>query len=322
MLPPNVHRLSVEPWQDFFGPRPLGHRWRAPELPTKQLGLNVAELDPGGTSCPLHHHLFEEEIFVLLQGELVARELVAGEARGREFPLREGDLVAYPPGTGVAHQFRNRSAQPARFLCLSDRVPGEICVYPDSGKVNLIALGGVGVFGDPPAPPAPATRPVDPVDPPGHVCGPGPEVDLGGAFGRQLSRPVGARSVFVNRDRLPPGASTGPLHAHSADDEIVLVLSGTPTLHQRRGVDWVFPPGPEEQVPLQPGDVVHFAAGDQVAHRFGNASTDDAVLLVVGTDRPHDLCVFPDTGRVHVRALGASGRFERTDYWAGEQPEP
>ncbi len=321
MLPPNVHRLDPDLWHGVPDDAPYGHSWRAAEMPVHQLGLNIAELAPGAGSCPLHHHHFEEEIFVVLQGELVVRELELGAERYREFPLRQGDLIAYPAGTGLAHQFFNRSQRPARYLSLSDKVSGEVCEYPDSGKVALVALGGPGVFGDPPDldfSERPHRRPVDVVAPPAHVCGPGPERDLGGGLGRQLSRPAGAKTVFVNRDRLPPGTWTGPLHAHTADDELLLVLEGSPTLVQRRGERWSFETSSDERCLLQAGDVVHWAAGDRVAHRLGNESMDDAIVLVIGTDRPEDLCVFPETGRVHVRALGRTGRFERTDYWAGE----
>ena len=66
-------------------------------------------------------------------------------------------------------------------------------------------------------------------DRPDHVVTGVPERDLGGAFGRRLSALGGARRVFLNRDRLPPGTATSPLHWHSADEEIVLVLKGSPT---------------------------------------------------------------------------------------------
>lgn len=53
----------------------------------------------------------------------------------RERQLDEGELVAFPVGSGGAHRIDNRSRQPVRLLILSTMLAPEINEYPDSGKI-------------------------------------------------------------------------------------------------------------------------------------------------------------------------------------------
>jgi uncharacterized cupin superfamily protein len=47
-------------------------------------------------------------------------------------------VVVFPVGPEGAHLLRNDTEEPARLLMLSSRSPGgEICFYPDSGKIGL-----------------------------------------------------------------------------------------------------------------------------------------------------------------------------------------
>jgi uncharacterized cupin superfamily protein len=334
-LPVNVLRASALGWEEGPGNPRVEARigWRSRRfdaLPLRALGAHLQQLMPGLVSAPLHHHLLEEEHFYLLEGELVVRELASGAGEYREYPLRPGELVAYPAGTGLAHHFHNRGTTPATFVALSDQREGEICAYPDSGKVLLTALGKVGVLrasGERVdderafaraqialanrAAGARSMRRV--IERPDHVadaerC---PERAVGAGFGRPLARVAGARSVFVNEDRLPPGATSSPLHWHTADEELVIVLEGAPTLSQVRE-------DVEEIAQLIPGDVVHWAPGDRVAHHLVNRGREDARLLVIGTDRPEDLCVFPERGYAFSRLLGRRVALAEAGFWDGE----
>ncbi|MBI5610861.1 MAG: cupin domain-containing protein [Deltaproteobacteria bacterium] len=304
--------------------------------PLVHLGATLEELPPGRAICPLHYHMLEEEFLYVVDGELTIRELAEGVHR--EFSLRQDELIAWLPGTRIAHQTLNRSGRPARYLAMSDRQAQEIAVYPDSGKVLLRGVG-VGVWtpaGQTPEPLAahfaaaraktalPVVRLSDD-ERPAHVVGRGqvPERSLGalGGFGRPLSRAAGAKSVFINVDRLPPGARTSDLHAHLGDEEVVFVLEGTPTLRQqqgrREGRTAVFD-APAEGLQLAPGDAVHWAPGDLKAHQLLNESASDVRLLVLGTDLDHDIVLYPERGQVYSPVLGSVGRLEPTDYLAGE----
>jgi uncharacterized cupin superfamily protein len=345
--PRNVLRPGPGHWEQSEG-LPAGFAWNSLEfrdrLGLRQLGAHLEQAAPGVRTAPLHAHLLEEEVFFVVSGVLRVRELHGDAATS--YSLHAGDLVVYPPGTGIAHAFANPSANdPAVFLALSDDHWGEVCVYPDSGKTMLRPLQKVGVFGDARDAAAAAAHIAAAADlartraytelpdseRPSHVVPAAsvPERDLGKSFGRRLSAAGGARRVLVNRDRLPPGGRTAPLHWHSGDEELVLVLSGTPTLRQQEGV-WPAPtyrgqPAPEfgtnpaTSTVLAPGDVVYFGPQLPLAHQLLNESSADCDLLVVGLDAPGDLAIFPETGRVAVKLLDRGGWFTATGYWDGER---
>ncbi|MBM4342117.1 MAG: cupin domain-containing protein [Deltaproteobacteria bacterium] len=324
-------------WLDELGADGFGCRRVAFDLwSLRHLGWTLEELPPGYAICPLHRHQYEEEHLYVLDGTLTIREWHGGVHR--TFSLHAGELVTWLPGTGPAHQTSNTGDRPARYVVASGRHAQEIAHYPESGKV-LLRGAGVGVMtarGQSELPldahyaaalaqmPHPALRLSD-VDRPGHVVrrDQPAEKSLGrhGGFGRALSRFAGATSVFVNLDRLPPGARTADIHAHLADEEIVLVVAGRPTLRQwqgeRKNRAAVFGGEPERTV-LQPGDALHWAPGDLRAHHLVNESADDALLLVVGTDFAHDIVLYPERDEVFVPALDVIGRFRATDYMAGE----
>ncbi len=110
MLPRNVLRPDATSWQPAWGDMaiPEGHGGDAVEigqiLELEGLGACLLALPSGMRSCPLHHHHFDEEVFFVVDGELTVRELAPGASRYTEYVLRAGELVVYPPGTGVAHQ--------------------------------------------------------------------------------------------------------------------------------------------------------------------------------------------------------------------------
>ena len=351
-LPDNVLRPSPADWRTEEPPAPgFGVRTLAFPLPGRlRVGAHLEELPPGRTSCPLHYHLLEEEHFLVLEGTLTVRELPDGGDEVREYPLEAGELVAYPGGTRLAHQCVNRGDVPARFLAVSDVRPGDVCVYPASGKVLVKALPEVGVFGPhawgagaPPEPPDAAARIVSarerarawtvatlaPDERPEHVTGPVRLEErelLEGElrfFGLPLARKAGAQAVFVNRDRLPPGSRT-TLHWHARDEEYLVVLAGRPTLRQVRGHrDELgrpgFAGGGEERVELRAGDLVHWSPDELVAHHLLNDAGEDAVLLVVGDANSDDVCLMPDRGDAWIAPLERAGHLVPADYWAGEE---
>lgn len=322
----NLLRVTGESWEKPWGDA------RVPEdvngsvvevglkLASKQIGATLCRLPPGGRSGPLHSHHFEEELFYVVAGELTVRELPREGGDYVEFTLRAGELVVYTPGTGIAHQSWNRSDVEVRYLALSSEWrEHEVASYPDAGKTLVRALGGVGFFGLDPdeqalssaARAAAAARAVDPLavdQRPARVQGRETmqERDLGGGvFGMPLAGAAGATKVFANRDRLTEGAVSSPLHHHTADEELLLVLDGHPTLRQRRGEA-------EERATLEPGDFVLWRASDGVAHQI-LAEQGPATVLVVGTSHPGDVIVFPERDEVYVAALGKKGRLVKSD---------
>ena len=334
-------RTATLPWQPWTAPEPFRSRVKlARTLPLEHVGLHLQALTAGFRSCPLHDHLFEEEQFYVLSGVLTVTERTPEGVR-REFELRAGELVVYPPGTGLAHGFSNRGAQDVFFLAFSDRHPGDVCTYPDSDKTNFRSYaigawrvhGGTGIESttealDPAAwrARARARREQEKLEQlslggrPAHVV-PLEVAEAERGRGRKrlasalLSRAGGAQQVFLNRDRLPPGCVSSELHRHRFNEEAVLLVEGHLTLRQRDEA------GDETLTTLQPGDLVYWRPSDPY-HQLRNHTERDALYLTLGTDVGWDVLELPERDLLYSAALDQMGRLEVLDYFDGEAESP
>lgn len=79
-------------------------------------------------------------MFVLLEGEGVLELWGRGEESPEEHPLRGGDVISRPAGTGIAHAIRP-GGQGITYLAYGTREPSDMCFYPQSGRVSLRGLG-------------------------------------------------------------------------------------------------------------------------------------------------------------------------------------
>jgi len=102
----------------------------------ERLGASVYELPPGQAPFPLHYHLGNEELLIVLRGTPSLRSL-DGERR-----LAEGEVVAFPVGERGAHQVVNGSDEPVRILLVSEMNSPDVVVRPEAGNVSA--------FGRPP----------------------------------------------------------------------------------------------------------------------------------------------------------------------------
>jgi uncharacterized cupin superfamily protein len=103
-------------------------------------GLNHVVLTAGGRGAPAHCHSVEEELFVVLAGGGVLELWERGAESPNEYPLRPGDVVSRPAGTGVAHALRP-GEQGLTYLAYGTREPSDMCFYPESGRISLRGLG-------------------------------------------------------------------------------------------------------------------------------------------------------------------------------------
>jgi uncharacterized cupin superfamily protein len=103
-------------------------------------GLNHVVLSAEERGAPAHCHSQEEELFVMLDGSGVLELWARGEQSPEEHPLRSGDVVSRPAGTGVAHALRP-GAEGLTYLAYGTREPNDMCFYPQSGRVSLRGLG-------------------------------------------------------------------------------------------------------------------------------------------------------------------------------------
>lgn len=129
--------IDSVPWTDWGQGERFGVRFRVlsnSRTGGRKIGMSYEELPPGKQSVPFHYHLLEEEHIVALDGEATLR---LGDQR---LPIRAGDYVCFPAGQRAGHCLINETDAPFRYIMIGDRVPAEVCVYPDSNKVLINAL--------------------------------------------------------------------------------------------------------------------------------------------------------------------------------------
>ncbi len=109
--------------------------------------------------------------------------------------------------------------------------------------------------------------------------------------GTRVGAAAGAQRLGAGVFELAAGKSNLPYHAHHGIEELLVVLSGRPTLRT--------PAGEQD---LLAGDVVAFPAGREGAHQLINRTSAPVRYLMVSTSATADLIEYPDSGK--VGALG------------------
>lgn len=137
----------------------------------------------------------------------------------------------------------------------------------------------------------------------------------------RLGRQAGSQRLGASLYEVSPGQATFPYHWHSANEELLIVLAGTPSLRS--------PSGWRE---LAEGEVVALPVGESGAHQVLNRSEEPVRFLVVSEMNAPEMSFYPDTNKIgsFTRPPGSPddpdaifGFFRRedaTDYWDGEEP--
>ena len=124
---------------------------------------------------------------------------------------------------------------------------------------------------------------------------------------RQLGAFGGGTHVGVCMEELAPGKQTCPAHYHMLEEEHLLVLEGSATLHLG-----------DKAFALSAGSYACFPAGQKEAHTLVNNSNSPCRYVIIGERNPNDVIVYPESGRVSVRLTGEGYRKSATlDYWEG-----
>jgi uncharacterized cupin superfamily protein len=152
----------------------------------------------------------------------------------------------------------------------------------------------------------PEFEPEDSSDPPGYKV-----------RGVQVGKAAGSERLGASVYEIPPGNSICPYHWHAANEEMLIVLSGTPTLRT-----------PESERELAEGEVVAFPVGERGAHKVTNHSAAAVRALIVSEMNEPEVAVYPDSDKVMVRqqapgtpATGLRAIFrleDGVDYWDRE----
>ena len=296
----------------------------------ERLGLSLWELEPQSEGL-LHYHLANEELLAVVSGRPTLRTPVAY----RE--LAEGEMVAFPRGPQGAHAVGNRTDEPVRLLFFSEMRGPEVVVYPEQGMLGALEAmssperGGMATWlrtdgaveHHEPEEPDPARAPAAQAteanifepklesadDPPGYV-----------SRGAQVAKEAGAQMLGAAIYELGPGNSICPYHWHAANEELLIVVAGRPTLRT-----------PDGERELAPGDVVAFPIGEAGAHKVTNRSDAPTRVLIASEMNEPEIAVYPDSRKVMARqqapgtpATGVRAIFrfaDAVDYWDGE-PQP
>ena len=120
---------------------------------------------------------------------------------------------------------------------------------------------------------------------------------------------AGAQRLGASVYRLPPGEAVCPYHWHGVEEELLVVMAGTPSVR-----------GPDGWRELRPGDVVAFPVGEAGAHEVANRSGEVADVLLISGMAEVEVCGYPDSDKLGVfgptRALFRRG--DAVDYYEGE----
>ena len=137
------------------------------------------------------------------------------------------------------------------------------------------------------------------------------------ALRARVGQQVGAERLGASIWEVPAGEAAYPYHLHLGEEELVIVLSGRPSLRS--------PDGWRE---LDEGEVVSFPRGEAGAHQLVNRTGETVRFLAISTNGEPDIVFYPDSGKVGAAERLPSGSGFRklfriadaVDYYDGEQP--
>ena len=104
----------------------------------------------------------------------------------------------------------------------------------------------------------------------------------------RLGRQAGSEKLGLSLWDLPPGQAAYPYHFHLAEEEILVVLEGRPSLRTSEG--WR---------EMEQGEVVCFLVGEEGAHQLVNR-TKEAVRFLAFSNQQPDIIVKPDWNSISV----------------------
>ena len=300
-------------WEDVpsraveFGPI-AGHWSNLGEAAgTVDTGLRRIQIAPGRCSTPVHTHAAEEEVFYVLAGTGLSYQ---GESTCM---VRQGDCLVHLP-KAAAHTLI-AGDDGLDVLAFSERRPPETAFLPRAG---VSWLGPTWVKAGEGLHPFAQEAAIGELDLGTPQPRPATIVNLDeaelksdgrGPFehrSRDLGRSAGSRRVGLRHVRLEAGVQSWPLHCHTCEEEVFVVLEGAGT----------FVLGDDEHL-LRSGVVVARPAGQGVAHAV-RGGDGGLTYLAFGERDTGDVIWYPKSKKLFVRGLRVIFRVEPVGYWDGE----
>ena len=99
-----------------------------------QFGAHVERLPPGSRSAPRHWHENEDEMVLVIEGEVILVE-------DRQHTLRAGDAAAWKAGSPTAHRLENRGIKDAVYLVVGTKAPEDTVHFSDHDVVLHLENG-------------------------------------------------------------------------------------------------------------------------------------------------------------------------------------
>lgn len=126
---------------------------------------------------------------------------------------------------------------------------------------------------------------------------------------------LGLKMLGCTLHEVGPGGTAYPFHSHRANEELLIVLSGSGEL--RYGAD---------THPAREGDLIGCpTGGPETAHQLINTGHVPLRYLAISTMIDPEVCEYPDSGKVGAYAGASKGGMvhlssynSAQDYWAGE----
>jgi uncharacterized cupin superfamily protein len=279
---------------------------------SRTVGVRRIQIPAGSWSTPAHEHGRSEEIFFILSGRGVSWQA------GRTAPISGGDAILYAPRRGAHTVFAQEDLD---LLAFGTREYDESLRLPRL-EMSLVGTRGVdsvpGVLdgvpvqfareaahGPPELPAQTGERPgtvlsLDDVEP---VTVSRPRVER---TRRDLGRRLQSERSGLQHVVVAAGKESAPLHCHSIEEEIFVLLGGN-------GVVVL----DEEETRVGRGHVIGRPAATGISHTF-RAGQEGLTYLAYGTRDPGDICYYPRSNKIAFRGVNLMARLERLDYWDGE----
>jgi uncharacterized cupin superfamily protein len=273
------------------------------------VGASRIRIPSGGWSTPAHDHGVEEELFYVLGGRGLAWH------KSKTFEIGEGDGVLFLPRRGHHTLF---AIDDLDVLAFGPRVYDESARFPRLGASLVGIRYAETIDGSTDGLPTQFVREAElgPPELPDPSARPPTIVNVRDVEGvetvrprihrtrRNLGKAVGSVTTGLQHVEVAPGKQSVPLHCHTLEEEIFVVLDGNGVLLLDA-----------EETPVRPGHVVSRPPDTGVSHAF-RGGEGGLTYLAYGTREPGDLCFYPTSNKIAVG--GAVFRIEPLDYWDGE----
>lgn len=126
------------------------------------------------------------------------------------------------------------------------------------------------------------------------------EEEMGGFGGkmRRLGAAAGGKGIGCSFYEIDPGKTAFPFHWHLANEEAIIVISGTGTL--RLGA---------AEVPLRAGDYVALPVGLDHAHQVTNTGKEVLRYYCLSTLIDPEVCGYPDSKKIGTLSMKGPLRY-------------